>query len=342
MGKTVELDDRDEIAGIVSNPDVEIRIKDAVADAVAKSVSAKLESTIQMAVRNEVEAFARPVNDNGIFAASTPDDVIGPRLSKSIRDEIVRYLKLYVNETIHDAVEELDISGTVRDAVKNKVESIRNYDIESAVRSEAKNLCRSLLEIVDGHYGKESGTVCGERGERREVSPEADCHPSNREEQVKWIVPPMEMEYDTEHPRSDKILAYGSYRDVEIMVVGIRGSHMCGFARVDGLLDDSSDISSSELAWVDCHGGVTFVGNGCHGKKGLWIGWSYGHDGDFVAEYHRHRGVLMGPGLSDVLCGHKWTTEEVVEECLWVVDQFLIVRKKTKKSVNAVDSATQF
>lgn len=323
MGKTVELDDRDEIRRIAESPDVEVRIRDAVVDAVAKSVSREFESTVREAVRNEVEAMSRPPVDNGVFAASTPDDIIGPKLSKTIRDEIVRYLKLYVNETIHDAVEELDVSGAIMDAVKNKVESIRNYDIESAVRSEARNLCRSLLEIVDGRCGKESDRDVGARVGLCDDSSETECRPECRDRLVKWIDVPTEMTYATESPRNDEILAYGTYRGVEIMVVGIRGSHMCGYVRVDGLLVNSPGISMSGFSWIECHGGVTYAEAGCHGKEGLWIGWDYGHDGDFVAEYYRYHGVLIGPRLTDVFCGRKWTVDEVVGECLSVVDQLL-------------------
>lgn len=119
-----------------------------------------------------------------------------------------------------------------------------------------------------------------------------------------------QMEYSADDTHSE-VLARGSYRNIDFLVLNIGHRHPCGYVdvrntRLRGMYYDNVNI--------ECHGGLTFSGEfsplTC--EKGWWIGWDYGHCWDY------------SPRLSVEWAGveyRQWTTEEVVAECLDVIDQ---------------------
>ena len=114
-----------------------------------------------------------------------------------------------------------------------------------------------------------------------------------------------EMEYYS--VRSVKRIADGSYKGLDFYVLSL-GTHPCAYI----------DVSDTPLAgkdyndiWIDCHGGLTYSANRLVtvDKKGWFIGWDYGHYGDYIG------------GDFFAMDDKRWTTEEIVEECKSVIEQ---------------------
>lgn len=64
---------------------------------------------------------------------------------------------------------------------------------------------------------------------------------------------------------------------------------------------------------IDCHGGLTYGSNNHIAvaelrDNGYFIGWDYGHYGDYVT---------FSPYSNDKM----WTTEEIIDECFNVIEQ---------------------
>lgn len=134
---------------------------------------------------------------------------------------------------------------------------------------------------------------------------------------VKYVKGPLKMDYDNSGIK-DHILAAGSYRGYEFIVINVRGSHPCGYVNVEGSVFEKRDYDEID---IECHGGLTFSSSGllCN-NRGWWIGWDYAHLGDRLGcnlRYHSNPE------------DREWTTEEVVDECKKVINQ--VIRKEDKK-----------
>lgn len=79
---------------------------------------------------------------------------------------------------------------------------------------------------------------------------------------------------------------------------------------------------------INCHGGLTFCRRVTEKDThewpqgflpGAWIGWDYGHVGDFI-------NMVSAAGSDD----KKWTLAEVEEECKNVINQLLKIKKVKK------------
>ena len=67
---------------------------------------------------------------------------------------------------------------------------------------------------------------------------------------------------------------------------------------------------------IEAHGGLTFSGK-LPGLDGLWFGWDYMHAGDYTY-------MPIYVSITD----KRWTTQEVVDECLRVIEQFRSFEEK--------------
>lgn len=67
---------------------------------------------------------------------------------------------------------------------------------------------------------------------------------------------------------------------------------------------------------IEVHGGLTFSGK-LPGLDGLWFGWDYMHAGDYTY-------MPIYVSITD----KRWTTQEVVDECLRVIEQFRSFEEK--------------
>lgn len=116
-----------------------------------------------------------------------------------------------------------------------------------------------------------------------------------------------EMEYKMRLPDFEK-LAEGQEGQYKWMVISL-GIHPCAYVCIpkDHPFYDKDywDIDDR----IQVHGGLTFSGK-IRGCDDFCFGWDYGHVGDFTC-------------YSIEPIGEKrWTTQEIVDECLNVIKQF--------------------
>ncbi|WP_289168983.1 hypothetical protein [uncultured Parasutterella sp.] len=117
-----------------------------------------------------------------------------------------------------------------------------------------------------------------------------------------------EMEYKMRLPDFEK-LAEGQEGQYKWMVISL-GTHPCAYVCIpkDHPFYDKDywDIDDR----IQVHGGLTFSGK-IRGCDDFCFGWDYAHCGDHT--------WLMGWESGD---DKKWTTKEIVNECLNVIKQF--------------------
>lgn len=96
-----------------------------------------------------------------------------------------------------------------------------------------------------------------------------------------------------------------------IAVININGSHPCAYCKFPEL--DNNDVCDENrvciLTDADIHGGLTFLGQRVDaGLDGVWVGWDYAHFDDYICIGFdkKHENLFR--------IGHKWTTEEIVNE----------------------------
>lgn len=93
------------------------------------------------------------------------------------------------------------------------------------------------------------------------------------------------------------------------------GTHPCGYVEIPKS-HPYFGKDYDECYAIDCHGGLTYSSSYLRmgeGKQldGWFIGWDYGHWGDYY-------------GSADFMnSGHKWTTEEIRQECFNVIEQLI-------------------
>ena len=119
-----------------------------------------------------------------------------------------------------------------------------------------------------------------------------------------------EMEYIPE--TKTEILAKGTFNNYNYFVISY-GTHPCCYVELPkrhklyGLLymdiEENYDIS--------VHGGFTYSRDNLLLKDNTWIlGWDYAHYGDYYCGY--------GVGYEK---NHRWTTDEMIQECINVIKQ---------------------
>ncbi len=114
-----------------------------------------------------------------------------------------------------------------------------------------------------------------------------------------------EMKYQRSLPGREK-LAEGSVGEYKWMVISF-GTHPCGYVSVPRnhpFYDkDYWDIDDR----IKVHGGLTYSGK-MGESNDFWFGWDYAHADDYT--------YLSTTG------DKRWTTQEIVDECLDVIQQF--------------------
>ncbi len=114
-----------------------------------------------------------------------------------------------------------------------------------------------------------------------------------------------EMKYQRSLPGREK-LAEGSVDEYKWMVISF-GTHPCGYVSVPRnhpFYDkDYWDIDDR----IRVHGGLTYSGK-MGDSNDFWFGWDYAHADDYT--------YLSTTG------DKRWTTQEIVDECLDVIQQF--------------------
>lgn len=75
---------------------------------------------------------------------------------------------------------------------------------------------------------------------------------------------------------------------------------------------------------IDVHGGLTYSNSYLMGIETVnwFIGWDYAHAGDYIGFYRDYfNSQLLEPEK-------KWTTEEIIKECEYAIDQIIEIQKK--------------
>ena len=116
-----------------------------------------------------------------------------------------------------------------------------------------------------------------------------------------------------------RTLAVGVYRGFQYTVLNVRGMHPCGYVNVSGYErelaeEDDTGHDIFRYRWIDCHGGITYARVGVWKfAGGYWLGWDYGHLGDYTV-FPRGEGSF---------CGMPYFVKDVVYECKRVIDQIV-------------------
>lgn len=121
------------------------------------------------------------------------------------------------------------------------------------------------------------------------------------------ILKPVEYKADC-----NEVIGYGTYRGYTFLIANY-GANPCAYVRLPENHKFQGKDSDFIENCVDCHGGITYVGNlSKFGCEGVWIGWDYRHDSDYV---------YQGLNTAEDKHLHKWTTSEIVEEIEEVIRQ---------------------
>jgi len=114
-----------------------------------------------------------------------------------------------------------------------------------------------------------------------------------------------EMKYKMRLPDFEK-LAEGQEGQYKWMVISL-GIHPCAYVCIpkDHPFYDKNywDIDDR----IKVHGGLTFSGK-MRDSDGFWFGWDYAHADDYT--------------YFSAVGDKRWTTQEIVDECLNVIQQF--------------------
>lgn len=119
----------------------------------------------------------------------------------------------------------------------------------------------------------------------------------------------------------------GEYKGVKYFIVA-GGIHPCAY-----VMCDESFVKKYKNEWgdFDCirvHGGVTWCEDVSHLKthpeeyEGMCFGWDYGHLNDW-AGYWSDMDNMMS-------YNKKWTTDEILYECKYAIDQYLEAMEKER------------
>ena len=124
----------------------------------------------------------------------------------------------------------------------------------------------------------------------------------------------------------DKTLTNPSYKVTDKMVLLTKGEYkghkfaIIDFGKypvayVESKFTDIAigDCDDERLMNITAHGGVTFYDR-CYwdDSKDLYIGWDYGHYGDYIA--------MQGIDFDILRDNHKWTTPEILTDVVMVIE----------------------
>ena len=112
---------------------------------------------------------------------------------------------------------------------------------------------------------------------------------------------------------------------LRFLIINIKGSHFCAYIGVPS----GHPIAGfdCDLISVDCHGGLTFGGEG--GEKGtiypkgyFFYGWDYAHYGDYNYSCFKDEEIREPEANKK-----DWTLEEVIKDSCVAIDDFKRVIK---------------
>ena len=157
MNNTIKviLNDEKTISELAKDPDVLVRIKDAIIDGVSRRVAKTIESELEDSVRNSIKKAITDFthSKNEIFERSLSFDA--PKLTPKLIEEINTRIKLRVgyavDEAINKAIVEYPPEKALNEAYNDKIDQIKGYDFDKAVSEYVKKRVGKVLsKMVDG------------------------------------------------------------------------------------------------------------------------------------------------------------------------------------------------
>lgn len=123
-----------------------------------------------------------------------------------------------------------------------------------------------------------------------------------------------------ERKKQPEVLYSGEYRGHRFAILNL-GSHPTAYIENKMNISDYDDF---RLENIEVHGGFTFCDTGYWGnesEKISWLGWDYGHYGDFMGYYSTDNPFYYHT--------KQWTTAEIYKEVKSVIEQIIEVEKYT-------------
>ena len=135
-----------------------------------------------------------------------------------------------------------------------------------------------------------------------------------------------EMEYSRENIR--ELLCNGIYKGYHFYVLNL-GSHPTAYVEIP----KTSKLFGKHYDDIDIlvHGGLTYsndelrISSNTTMANSWFIGWDYAHVGDYMG-YEELFPEKIRNG------GKKWTTEEIINNCISVIDQLIEGEENEKKN----------
>lgn len=133
---TIMLGDKDAILELAQNPDVQIKVKDAIAAAAVKMAG----KGIKDAFPDLVEKVAKQIDAEVLVRRSSYNYSLSDKYKKLIKDEVDKA----VNKIITDAVEEA--MQTYHDEITEKIERYKAYLEERMERTDIDSIVNSRVD----------------------------------------------------------------------------------------------------------------------------------------------------------------------------------------------------
>ena len=123
-----------------------------------------------------------------------------------------------------------------------------------------------------------------------------------------------------------EVIADDYFNGVRFICVNI-GDHPCAYILVTQEFVDRHKDLYGDLPDIGVHGGVTHTGpldiHGLNNPEDIWIGWNYGHAGDWTGHMSNEKNAK---------CGHiKYTTADIVTDCKEAIKRYLKMMERDRK-----------
>ena len=134
------------------------------------------------------------------------------------------------------------------------------------------------------------------------------------------------MKYSSKRKR--ELLYREKFVNYEIFVMNL-GTHPTAYIKVPETHPFyGKDDNEVEIEGIEVHGGITYCDDhlfisDTEEVNGWFIGWDYAHAGDFFKTDYEP--LIRGFQRDD----KKWTTEEIIAECLIVIAQLRVIEKNS-------------
>lgn len=129
---------------------------------------------------------------------------------------------------------------------------------------------------------------------------------------ISYTVEPRPMVYHNKWLPTAEVLADGAYAGHRFIIKNF-GMWPTAYVQLNDLdYGFHTKIDTFDLR-LEAHGGITYNDKclyvGADLQMGKWIGWDYAHHGDYTGN------LVYG--------GKRWTTEEILEDCICVIEQVM-------------------